>query len=212
MSLATKKTKAKKLGIDWEKIEKELPEGQKLTEEKLDELIEQKEKANAQEAEEKRIAEEEQKAAEEAAKKSQLILKDVDGDDVEWNEYFYARHEDETLPDGKVLKAGESTVPAYFNKICGMPVDREELIEIFNQFFPKRKGFLFYKQRNAEVYLVIVPLKYATTISKANESRPGDFQRHAMSFISEGSVNIDSLKIKLGRIAKHTSISNEPLD
>src|SRR5690606_14570897 len=99
----------------------------------------------------------------------------------------------------------------FFNKICGMPVDREELIEVFNQFFPKKKGFLFYKQRNAEVYLVIVPLKYATTISKANESRPGDFQRHAMSFINEGSVNIDSLKIKLGRIAKHTSISTEPL-
>lgn len=212
MSLATLKTKAKRLGIDLEKIEKELPEGTKLDEKKLEELIDQKEKAIEQEKEEKRLADDQQKKADEAAKKSQIILKDVDGDDVEWNEYFFPRIEDETLPNGKILKAGESTVPAYFNKICGMPVDREELIEVFNQFFPKRKGFLFYKQRNSEVYLVIVPLKYATTISRSNESRPGDFQRHAMSFITEGSVNIDSLKIKLGRIAKHTSISTEPLD
>lgn len=212
MSLVTKKTKAKNMGIDLEKIEKALPEGEKLTEEKLDELIEQKQLQIDQEKEEKKIKDEEKKKAEEEAKKTQLILKDVDGDDVEWNEYFFPRTEDEKLPDGKVLKAGESTVPTYFNKICGMPVDREELIEVFNQHFSKRKGFLFYKQRNAEVYLVIVPLKYATTINRSNESRPGDFQRHAMSFINEGSVNIDSLKIKLGRIAKHTSISQTPLD
>lgn len=205
MSLATKQKKAEKLGIDLTKIEGE------QTEAILDELIEQKEKSLAQEKEEEKIRIAAQKKAEEDAKKNDVVLKDVDGDDVDWSEYFYPRLEDEKLPNGKVLKAGEPTVPAYFNRECGMPVDREDLLEVFNQFFPKRKGFLFYKQRNCEVYIIIVPLKYATTISRSNESRPGDSQRHAMSFISEGSVNLDSMKLKLARIAKHASISTEPL-
>lgn len=86
------------------------------------------------------------------------------------------------------------------------------MIEVFVQYFPRKKGFLFYKMRDKEVYLVIVPLAYAKTISAANESRPGDFQRHALSFIGEGSVNLDTLKLKLERISKHqSSISTEPL-
>lgn len=204
MSLATKKTKAEKLGIDLTKIEGE------LTEAVLDELIEQKIKAAAQDKEEKRIQEAAEKKAADEAKKNQLILKDVDGADVDQAEYFFPRLEEETI-NGKVYKPSTDTAPAYFNKICGYPVDREELIEVFNQHFPRSKGFLFYRQRDKEVYLVIVPLKYATTISRSNESRPGDFQRHTLSFINEGSVNIDSLKLKLGRIAKHPSISTEPL-
>lgn len=204
MSLATKQKKAEGLGIDLSKIEGE------VTEEKLDELIEQKTKAIAQEKEEKKIQEAAEKKAAEDAKKNQLILKDVDGADVDQADYFFPRLEEETV-NGKVLKPTKDTAPVYFNKICGYPVDREELIEVFNQFFPRRKGFLFYRQRDKEVYLIIVPLKYATTISRSNESRPGDFQRHALSFINEGSVNVDSLKLKLGRIAKHTSISSEPL-
>jgi hypothetical protein len=209
MSLATKKTKAEKLGIDLKKIEEET--GVALTEEKLDELIEEKQNFLDQEKESKRLQIAAEKKAEEEAKKNKIILKDVDGDDVDWSEYFWPRFEDEKLPSGKVLKAGECTVPDYFNRECGMPVDREDLLEVFNQFFPKKKGFLFYRQRDREVYIIIVPLKYATRISKANESRPGDCQRHAMSFITEGSVNLDSLKLKLGRIAKHSSISTEPL-
>lgn len=204
MSLATKKTKAEKLGIDLTKIEGE------VTEAILDELIEQKIKAAAQDKEEKRIQEAAEKKAADEAKKNLLILKDVDGADVDQAEYFFPRLEEENI-NGKVYKPSTETAPAYFNKICGYPVDREELVEVFNQFFPRHKGFLFYRQRDKEVYLVIVPLKYATTISRSNESRPGDFQRHALSFINEGSVNVDSLKLKLGRIAKHASISTEPL-
>ena len=65
------------------------------------------------------------------------------------------------------------TAPAYFNKFCGYPVEREELIETFIQFFPRAKGFLFYKKQDSEVYLVIVPLKYATTISRSNAQACG---------------------------------------
>lgn len=205
MSLETKQKKAKDLGIDLSKIEGE------LTEEKLDDLIEQKKEALAQEKKEKKIQADAEEKAAKAAEKNKLILKDVDGADVDQAEYFFPRLEEEKLSSGKVLPATDQTAPDYFNKICGYPVDREELIEVFLQYFPRRKGFLFYRQRDKEVYLVIVPLKYATTISKSNESRPGDFQRHAMSFLAEGSVNIDSLKMKLNRIAKHTSISTEPL-
>lgn len=195
MSLDKKKKKAEALGIDISKIEGE------ITEDTLDELIEQKQKAVAQDKEEKKIQAEAKKKADLDAKKTQLILKDIDGFDVDQEDYFF--------PD--LVTGKKDTAPSYFNKICGYPVDREDLIEVFATFFPRKKGFLFYKARDKELYLIIVPLKYATTISKSNESLPGDFQRHAMSFIGEGSVNVDSLKLKLGRFAKHTSISTEPL-
>lgn len=201
MSLATKKTKATKLGITY---------AEDVTEEALDKLIEEADAKIALEKEQEKIRIANEKKAAEEEKKKQIILKDVDGDDVDQADYFFPRLADETI-DGKVYKATTQTAPAWFNRTCGMPVDREELIEVFNLHFPKSKGFLFYKQRNSEVYIVIVPLKYATTISRSNESRPGDYQRHAISFINEGSVNLDSLKMKLGRIAKHSSISSEPL-
>lgn len=192
MSIDTKKEKAKKLGITF---------AEDITEAKLDQLIDEKTAEIARIKEEKKIEDENKKKAADFAAKNKLILKDVDGDDVDQSEYFFPN-----------LETGEkNTAPAYFNKVCGMPVDREELIDVFNLYFPKSKGFLFYRLRNSEVYLVIVPLKYATTISKENESRPGDYQRHAMSFINEGSVNTESLKLKLARIAKHSSISREPL-
>lgn len=203
MSLATKLTKAKKLGITFE-------EGYTPKEEELDKLIEQKQAFLAQKKEEDKIAKANQKKADEEALKNKVILKDIDGDDVDQADYFWPRLEKEKVGD-KEFEPTDQTAPVYFNKICGMPVDRDELIEVFLQFFPRSKGFLFYKSRDKEVYLVIVPLKYATTISRANESRPGDFQRHALSFIAEGSVNVDSLKLKLARIAKHSSISTEPI-
>ena len=209
MSLATKLTKAKNLGITFEP-------GYEPKESELDDLIEAKTNLASQEKEEKRIRKDQEKKAADEALKTTVVLKDVDGDDVDQSEYFYPRLEDTTIRNaaGKeiILKATDQTAPAYFNKWCGYPVDREELIEAFLQFFPRRKGFLFYKMRDKEVYLVLVPLKYARTISKSNESRPGDIQRHAMSFIGEGSVNVDSLKLKLQRIAKHSSISTEELD
>lgn len=201
-------TKAKKLGITF--AEGYVPK----TEAEVDKLIEAKQEIIGQQKEEDRINRINEKKAAEDAIKNVVILRDVDGDDVEQSEYFYPRLEKEkvgTPPNEKILEPTDQTAPVYFNKICGMPVDRDELIEVFLQYFPRSKGFLFYKARDKEVYLVIVPLKFATTISRSNESRPGDFQRHALSFIGEGSVNVDSLKLKLARIAKHTSISTEAI-
>lgn len=209
MSITTKLAKAKKIGIVFEKDY--VPKN----EEEIDKLIEAKQELLSQQKEEDRINRANNKKAEEEARKYEVILKDIDGDDVDQEEYFWPRFEKETVNKGltneKTFEPTTQTAPTYFNKVCGMPVDREELIEIFLQYFPRKKGFLFYKQRNSEVYLIIVPLKYATTISRANESRPGDFQRHALSFVSEGSVNMDSLKLKLQRIAKHSSISTEAI-
>jgi hypothetical protein len=209
MSVATKLAKAKRLGIEF--AEGYTPK----SEEELDKLIEAKQEIVGQQKEEEKILKQQRKRAEEDARKNQIILKDVDGDDVEQSEYFWPRLVKETVnektPNEKTFDPTDQTAPVYFNKICGVPVDREELIDVFVQFFPRKKGFLFYKVRDREVYLVIVPLKYAKTISASNESRPGDFQRHALSFISEGSVNIDSLKLKLERISKHSSISTEPI-
>lgn len=192
-------------------------EGFNPTEEQLDKLIEQKQAFIDQGKEEARIQRAAEKKAEEAARKDKVILKDVDGDDMDQADYFMPRTEKEVVhkgtPNEKTLEPSTETAPLAFNKICGMPVDREELIEAFLQYFPRKKGFLFYKLRDKEVYLIIVPLRYAKTISYANGSLPGDFQRHALSFIQEGSVNIDSLKLKLARVAGHqASISTEPID
>ncbi len=203
MSLATKLTKAKKLGITFE-------DDYEPKEAELDKLIEAKMELVSQEKEEARIKKAAEKKAADFALKNTVILQDIDGDDVDQADYFYPRVEAEKIGD-KMVQPTDQTAPIFFNKDCGMPVDRDELKEVFLQFFPRAKGFLFYKARDREVYLIIVPLKYATTISKSNESRPGDFQRHALSFIAEGSVNVDSLKLKLARIAKHSSISTEAI-
>lgn len=204
MSLATKLTKAEKLGITF-------AEGYKPNEEEIDKLIEAKMEIADQEKEEARIKKSNEKKAADEALRNKVILQDIDGDNVDQSEYFFPRAEDERISDKILLKATDQTAPIHFNKMIGYPVDREELVETFLQYFPRKKGFLFYKMRDKEVYLVIVPLKYAKTINKANESRPGDFQRHAMSFIGEGSVNVDSLKLKLARISAHSSISTEEL-
>ncbi len=205
MSLKTKLDKADRLGIKFDP-------GFEPDEKKLDELIEQKTAQIDQDKKEAKILAANEKKAAEEARKNMIVLQDVDGDDVDQAEYFYPRLEDEKDKDGKVVaKATDQTAPVYFNKTCGYPVDREELVEVFVQYFPRRKGFLFYKLRDKEVYLIIVPLKYATTINAANESQPGDFQKHALSFITEGSVNTDSLKLKLKKISTHTQISQEPL-
>lgn len=203
MSLVTKMKKAEKLGVKF-------AEGYTPTETELDKLIEAKQEIAGQQKEEERIRKQNEKQAADDAKKTQVILQDIDGDDVEQAEYFWPRLEKEKVGD-KEFPVTDQTAPSYFNKICGFPVDHDELKEVFLQYFPRAKGFLFYKARDREVYLVIVPLKYATTISRSNESRPGDFQRHAISFIQEGSVNVESLKLKLARVAKHSSISTEAI-
>lgn len=208
MALARKLAKAKSLGINF--AQDYVP-----TETELDGLIEQKMKLVDQQKEEEIIKKASEKKAEEEARKTMVILQDIDGYDVDQADYFFPRTQKETVgtpPNEKVLQPSDQTAPSYFNKICGLPVDRDELKSVFLQFFPRSKGFLFYRMRDKEVYLIIVPLKYAKTISHANESRPGDFQRHALSFIAEGSVNVESLRLKLARIAGHaSSISTEPI-
>lgn len=185
------------------------------TEEELDTLIEAKQGLIEQQKEEDRIRAKQEEAAEEAKKKNVVILKDVDGDDVDQAEYFWPRlvaeKVGEKTPYERTLAPTKNTADPQFNKLVGMPVDREELIQAFVLFFPRAKGFLFYKARDKEVYTIIVPLKYAKTISAANESRPGDHQRHVLSFIQEGSVNVDSLKMKLERVARHNTISTEAI-
>ncbi len=209
MALNAKLAKAKGLGITFK-------EGYVPTESQLDEMIEAKLKIADQEREEAKIRAKQQEQANDFANKHKIILKDVDGADVDQEDYFYPRTQPEIIYDAKGnevsrLEPTTETAPVYFNKVIGMPVDREELIEVFLRHFPRAKGFLFYKRRESEVYLIIVPLKYAKTVSKANESRPGDFQRHALSFIGEGSVNVDSLDIKLKQMAKNSSISTEAI-
>ena len=111
------------------------------------------------------------------------ILKNTIGKELNEKDYFFG-----------------GVAPATFNKVCGIPVDREDLIEVFDRVFDKSDNFLFYKSLNKEVYIVIIPLKNSTTVGVENDSVEGDFQKHAISFIGEGSVNLDTLKLKLQRI------------
>lgn len=121
--------------------------------------------------------------------KKPTILKNVLGEVVEESSYFYSK-----------TKPGQGEAPPSFNKVCGNPVDREELIEVFKRVFDVKKDVLFYKSPNKEVYLVIVPLKYSSSVGADHESIDGDFQVHSMSFISEGSVNLTTLRTKLQKI------------
>lgn len=131
-------------------------------------------------------------------KKSSIILKDVNGNDVDEKNYFWPAKDKDT---GEITYA-----PDYFQKQNGFPVDREDMLTVFNKIFDPKDGFLFYKDRNSELYLVIVPLKYAASIGEENNSIGHDFQKHAISFITEGSVNFDTLKRKLELIRKHRTI------
>ena len=87
-----------------------------------------------------------------------------------------------------------------FEKTCGNPVDREDLLDVFNKVFKPEDNILFYRQADKEVYIVIIPIKYSTAIGENNNSIVGDFQKHALSFLNEGSVNLESLRGKLERI------------
>jgi len=113
------------------------------------------------------------------------ILRNTSGQEVPVEDYFFG---------GKISPGFEGT--------CGKPVDREDLLEVFNKVFKPEYNFLFYKAVDKEVYLIIPPIKYSTTIGDFNNSFEGDFQKHAISFINEGSVNLDTLKLKLSRIPK----------
>jgi len=119
------------------------------------------------------------------------ILKNTRGENVDVKDYFYA-------------KSGETAVaPNFFNKACGLPVnpmERPELIEIFDKIFKPEDNFVFLKSKNSEVYSVLVPLKF-TEIGGQEDSILGDYQLHAISFIPDGSVNFDKLKAELKKIA-----------
>ena len=119
------------------------------------------------------------------------ILKNTRGENVEIKDYFYA-------------KSGETAVaPNFFNKACGLPVnpmERPELIEIFDKVFKPEDNFVFLKSKNSEVYSVLIPLKY-TDINSQEDCILGDYQLHAISFIPDGSVNFDKLKAELKKIA-----------
>lgn len=111
------------------------------------------------------------------------ILRNTAGKEVPEADYFF-----------------KGKVPAGFEGVCGKPVDREDLVGVFNKIFKPEDNFLFYRALDKEVYLIIVPIKYSTTIGDFNNSLEGDFQKHAISFLTEGSVNLDTLKLKLKRI------------
>jgi hypothetical protein len=112
-----------------------------------------------------------------------IVLKTASGKEVPETDYFFG---------GKI--------PSGFIGTCGKPVDREDLLDVFNKVFKPEDNFLFYKALDKEVYIIVPPIKYSTTIGEFNNSMEGDFQKHAISFLNEGSVNLETLKMKLKRI------------
>lgn len=116
------------------------------------------------------------------------VLKNTKGEVVPVGDYFFARE-------------GEKAIaPSFFNKACGMPCDREDLVEIFNKVFNPEDNFVFLKSYDKEVYGVLVPLKYSD-IGAKEESVLGDYQFHAISFVMDGSVNHEKLRRELKKIA-----------
>ena len=120
-----------------------------------------------------------------------ITLKNSKGKEVPEEDYFFG---------GKA--------PTSFEGTCGNPVDREDLLDVFNKIFKPEDNILFYKQKDKEVYLIIVPLKYSAVVGESNNSIEGDFQKHAISFLNEGSVNLDTLKLKLKRIVPFVKFSD----
>ena len=136
------------------------------------------------------------KSAPAAVKKTEVvrpsvILKNTNGKEVKIEDYFF----------NGVLSPG-------FSGTCGNPVDREDLLSVFNKVFKPEDNILFYKQSDKEVYLVIVPIKYSSSIGAFNDSMDGDFQKHAISFLNEGSVNLDTLRQKLEKIKTFVKYSD----
>jgi len=137
----------------------------------------------AEKVEDKVVDKVEKKTDKKEVAKPKIVLKNTSGKDMKLEDYFF----------GGVAFPG-------FHKACGMPVDREDLIEVFNKIFNPSDNFLFYKTSNKEVYVIIVPIKFSSMIGDYNNSIDGDCQKHAISFTQEGSVNIDTLKLKLKKI------------
>jgi hypothetical protein len=145
---------------------------------------------------EKKVADK-KKAIEEAKKKQvKIVLKNTLGEDVPQSDYFYSDD-------------GSDTAPHFFHQVCGYAVDREDMLTVFNRVFKPKDGILFYKVKDKEIYLVIVPIKHSSVVGASHNSVPGDFQKHAISFITEGSVNLDTLRNKLARVASTIKIVAE---
>jgi len=127
----------------------------------------------------------EEKVAEE------VTLFNVLGKKVPLTDYFY-----------------KGITPPGFKGTCGNPVDREDLVGLFHKVFKPSDNILFYKQADKEVYIVIIPIKYATEIGDFNDSIDGDFQKHAISFLTEGSVNLDTMRQKLEKVKTFVKYSD----
>lgn len=158
------------------------------------ELAEQLQKEKEEEENNKKIKELEEKQKQEALKnKTKIIIKNTLGEIVPEKDYFFSAK-------------GKDAAPPYFHDVCGYAVDREEMIGVFNKVFNPKHGILFYRAKDKEVYIIIVPLKYSSVVGIEHNSIEGEFQKHAISFISEGSVNLDTLRTKLLRVASTIKI------
>ena len=177
---------AKKLA-DAKKVEelKAKAEAKKVADAKK---AEAKKEADAKKAEAKKIADAEAKKDAEVKK---VVLINALGKEVPCEDYFY-----------------KGIVPPGFEGTCGKAVDREDLLDLFHKVFKPSDNILFYRQLDKEVYIVIIPIKYSTSIGDFNDSIDGDFQKHAISFLSEGSVNLDTMRKKLERINKFVNYSD----
>jgi len=149
--------------------------------------VEKKEEVKPSKSQERRV---------EVMKKS-ITLKNTSGKEVDEEDYFYS------------TKGEANAAPVYFHDVCGYPVDREDMLAVFDKIFNPKNNFLFYKTKDKEVYIIIVPKKFADTIGAEHDSIDGDFQKHAISFISEGSVNLDTLRMKLLKVAKTIKVLAE---
>lgn len=155
-----------------------------------------KDTKNLTPVQEKNIISQQQKFSTPAKKTKKLkpfVFKDNEGNTADPSDYFFPFIGE----DG----SNETVCPPYFNDMCGSPVDREDLLEIFWSIFDKKDGYLLYKMVDREVYVVIVPI-HLSVVNVEEGAMPGDFQKHAMSFILEGSVNPTLFKSKLKQIRK----------
>jgi hypothetical protein len=122
-------------------------------------------------------------------------IKNSRGQDVPVEDYFYA------------VEGQKAVAPGFFNKAVGFPSDREDLIELFDKVFKPEDNFVLLKSRDKEVYSILVPLKYADIGSK-DDSVLGDYQVHAISFVTDGSVNYEKFTGWLLKVAQTTKYAN----
>jgi len=188
-----KKEEEKKADAEAKKAEADAKKADAAAKKAEEEAKKAEEEANLK-AEEAKKAEEEAEAkrlADAEKLKNEVSLYNVLGKKVKTEDYFF-----------------KNIIPAGFAGTCGKPVDREDLISVFHKVFKPEDNILFYKQVDKEVYIVIIPLKYATEVGDSEDSLEGDFQKHAISFINEGSVNLDTMRQKLEKINKFVKYSD----